>query len=196
MTPPSMWRGSRADGARRVRFTGSAAVPHASWPRAAPAGSASPARLRPRSRQRLGAVTPAFSSASSPSARIDADGVAGADLALQQREREPVDELLLDHAAQRPGTVGRVIAHVAEQLARVVGERDLDPALGEPLEHAGDLQLDDLGDLLAGQRVEAHDVVEAVDELGFEVLRAARAACIRGASPCSCARRTEGCSRS
>ena len=34
-----------------------------------------------------------------------------------------------------------------------------------------DLQVDDLRDLLARERVEAHDVIQAVDELRLEVLQ-------------------------
>ena len=75
---------------------------------------------------------------------IDGHRVPFAQLALQQREREPVGELLLDHAAQRPRAVGRVIAHVAEQLLGLVGERHLHAALGDAGDHEVDLQLDDL----------------------------------------------------
>ena len=102
--------------------------------------------------------------------RVHAHGVPGMDLAGEQGEREPVDELLLDHPPQRTGAVGRVIAHVCDQLARLIGERYLHTALGDPLDHAGDLEVDDLRDLLTGEGAEADDIVEAVDELGLEVL--------------------------
>src|SRR5215210_8703117 len=46
-------------------------------------------------------------------ARVDADAVAGGELALEQLERELVDELLLDHPLERARAVGRVVAEVA-----------------------------------------------------------------------------------
>ena len=45
-----------------------------------------------------------------------------------------------------------------------------DAPLGHPLDHEGDLEVDDLAQLLAVEGVEADDVVETVDELGLEVL--------------------------
>jgi hypothetical protein len=72
--------------------------------------------------------------------------------------------------------VGRVVAEVAEQRAGVVGQLERDAALGDALDDVLDLETDDLADLLAGQRLELDDVVEAVDELGLEVRLSARAA--------------------
>ena len=48
---------------------------------------------------------------------VDLDAVALGELALQQPQRQLVDELLLDHPLQRAGAVGRVEAEVADQLA-------------------------------------------------------------------------------
>ena len=101
--------------------------------------------------------------------RVDPDGVAGHEAPLEDRQRQLVDQALLDHPLERPGAVRRVVAQVAEQRPRRVGQLDLDVALADPLDQALDLQVDDLADLLAGQRLELDDVVEAVDELGPEV---------------------------
>ena len=46
---------------------------------------------------------------------------------------------------------------------------DVHAALGHPHDQAGDLEVDDLAQLLAAERVELDDVVEAVDELRLEV---------------------------
>src|SRR3712207_3165517 len=97
------------------------------------------------------------------------DRVALAEGPVEDRGRQAVDELLLDDALERPRAVGRVVAEVAEQLLRGVGERDRDAAAGDPRQHAVGLQLDDLAQVLAPERVELDDVVEAVDELGPEV---------------------------
>src|SRR6201996_955228 len=63
---------------------------------------------------------------------VDADGVALDELALEDLQRQFVDQLLLDHPLQRPRAVDRVVAEVAEQGAGIVGEVDRDAALGHP----------------------------------------------------------------
>ena len=76
--------------------------------------------------------------------------------------------MALDHPLERAGAVHRVVAELAELVARGVGELDGDPALGDPRDQPADLDVDDVAQLLLGQRVELDDVVEAVDELGLE----------------------------
>ena len=100
---------------------------------------------------------------------VDVDLVAFADLSLQQRQGEAVGQLLLDHPPQRPRAVVGVIAHVREQLARLVGERELHAPVGHALDHALDLQIDDLRQLRAGERVETHDVVKAIQQQNMQV---------------------------
>src|SRR5829696_3259138 len=101
--------------------------------------------------------------------RVDPDPVALAQLALQDRQREAVDEVALDDALERTGAVGRVVAEVAQEGPGVAGQLDLDAALPDPAGQALDLQVDDPADLRAVERVELDDVVQAVDELGLEV---------------------------
>ena len=81
--------------------------------------------------------------------RVHAHRVPRAQAALQQREREAVGQLLLDHPAQRARAVRRVVAQVAEQLPRGLGQRHLHAALAHARDHVRDLQLDDLPELLA-----------------------------------------------
>jgi hypothetical protein len=71
----------------------------------------------------------------------------------------------LDRALERPGAVGGVPTLLGEQLLRLVRDLELDPPLGKPLAQTPELELDDLGELLAGQRLEHHDLVHAVQEL-------------------------------
>src|SRR6478736_150579 len=59
----------------------------------------------------------------------DPHGVALAEVALEDRERQRVDQALLDHALERARAIGRVVAEVAQQLAGAIGELDLDAAL-------------------------------------------------------------------
>ena len=56
-----------------------------------------------------------FSKVSSPSS-ASTPTFALAELALEQLQRQLVDQLLLDHPLQRAGAVGRVVAEVAEQV--------------------------------------------------------------------------------
>src|SRR5439155_21747032 len=102
-------------------------------------------------------------------ARVHADEVSLAEVALEDRERQAVDQVLLDHPLQRPRPVRRVVAEVAEQQPGVVGQLDLDAALAHALEHAAYLEVDDLPDLRTVQRAELDDVVQAVDELRAEL---------------------------
>ena len=87
---------------------------------------------------------------------------------LQDRERERVDEPLLDDALERPRAIGRIVAEVAQEGAGVVGQFEGQLALADAVDHALHLKVDDLADLRARERRELHDVVQAVDELRFE----------------------------
>ena len=84
-------------------------------------------------------------------ARDHLNGVAFAERAVEQAEGQGVREPLLDHPLERAGTVRRVVAQVAEELARLVREGDRDPALLRgALDQAVRLQLDDRADLPFG----------------------------------------------
>src|SRR4051795_8311339 len=62
------------------------------------------------------------------------------------------------------------LAETAVTVPRAAGRLDVDPGVAPPPEHPLDLEVDDRAELLAVERVELDDVVEAVDELGLEVL--------------------------
>src|SRR5690348_2088272 len=64
-------------------------------------------------------------------------GVALTERTVEDRDRQRVDQALLDDALERARAVGRVVAEVAQQRAGVVGQLDLDAALL----HAGDQAL-------------------------------------------------------
>src|SRR3954447_6321315 len=101
---------------------------------------------------------------------VDPDGVALGKFALEQPQRELVDELLLDHPLQRAGAIGRVEAEVAELLSCLLGELDLDAPLADPARQGIDLDLDDLAEVVLGEAVEDDHVVDPVQELGREGL--------------------------
>ena len=84
-------------------------------------------------------------------------------------------DLSLDVAAQRPGAIDRVVTTSRDQLARDgTNTSKRKPPISEPCCDVVYLQVDDLLDLLERQRLEQHDLVDAVEELGTEVARAAR----------------------
>src|SRR6266540_3777559 len=107
--------------------------------------------------------------------------VALGELSLEQPQRERVLDHPLDRALERAGAVGRIPAGLGDVLLRLRRQLDLDPAIGEPLPQPGELQLDDLGQLLARERLELDDLVDPVQELGAEdVLHRLRRADVRG----------------
>ena len=64
----------------------------------------------------------------------------------------------------------RIVALVRERVTRGVAQRERDAPLVQQLLQRFRVQLDDVADLLAGELLEHHDLVEAVQELGPEVL--------------------------
>jgi hypothetical protein len=55
-----------------------------------------------------------------------------------------------------------------QQGLRGVGQLELDPPLGQPTRAPAACSIDDLGQLLLGQRLERDDLVDPVQELGPE----------------------------
>ena len=92
-------------------------------------------------------------------------------------EQRPTDaglDLVGDEAAQRAGAVDRVEALLGDEATRVLGHLERHAAIGEPGAQVVEHQLDDALDLRLGERLEQHDVVDPVEELGPEVARGAQ----------------------
>src|SRR5207245_11758154 len=70
---------------------------------------------------------------------------------------------------ERTGAVRRVVAFAHEDFLRAVRELHVDLSLLEPLHEAGNLDLDNLLQVLLAERMEEDDLVDAVEELGPEV---------------------------
>src|SRR5690554_1246564 len=100
--------------------------------------------------------------------RIHADAVARAEAAFEDGPRQRVLDLLLDRPLERTGAIHRVEAGLGDVRDR--GVRDLQRHLQPRQPALQVLQLDarDVGDVLVVERVEHHDLVDAVDELGPE----------------------------
>ena len=113
--------------------------------------------------------------------RVDTDRVALGEVAFEQPQRERVLDQPLERALERPRAVGGIPAGLRDGLLRRVGQLEREAALGEPLAQPRELQLDDVGELLARQRLELDDLVDPVQELRPEDARAAprRSGCSR-----------------
>ena len=112
------------------------------------------------------------------------DARALGDLAGEDLAAERGLDLLLEHPLQRPGAVGRVVAGArrgAPWPRRSAPARSCRSA--SRCAQAAELDVDDLLQLLARQAVEDDDLVDAVQELGPEVLaqrlQHRRASCAR-----------------
>src|SRR5439155_21243354 len=101
---------------------------------------------------------------------VDAYPGAVADLAGDDLLRGARLHLLLDGAAKRARPVDRVIAALGQVLLGAVGEVERQVAVGQAGLEPRELEVDDLAHVGARQRVEDDDVVDAVEELGPEVL--------------------------
>ena len=92
------------------------------------------------------------------------------DVAEQDLLGEDVLDVALDGATQRTGTENRVETTLGDQRLRSSGEFDPHVAIAQTVLDFTHHQVDDVLDILAGQLVEHHDLVHAVQELGTEVL--------------------------
>ena len=101
---------------------------------------------------------------------VDGDVVAVADGAVEDFDGEGVLDEALDGALEGAGTVGAVVAGFEDELARGGGEGEGDLAVGEHGGELGEAEVDDAGELLFAEGMEDDDIVDAVEELGAEVL--------------------------
>ena len=100
----------------------------------------------------------------------DADGVARQDVGLDDLVGEVVLDVALDGAAQRTGAVLLVPALGDDEVLGLLVHLHLEAHLADAREEAAQFDVDDLVDLLAAERIEVDDVVDAVEELGSEGL--------------------------
>src|SRR5438552_768992 len=97
--------------------------------------------------------------------RVDADGVARVELALQEHLGERVRDLVLDRPRQRARPEVGVVADGGDVVLRRVCYDKRDLLRGELLPHPDELELDDLADLFLVQRLEDDGRVDPVQEL-------------------------------
>src|SRR5690606_25136844 len=92
------------------------------------------------------------------------------ELAVEDPLRHGVLDLALHRAAQWTGTERRVPADLRETLLGRGADLDRHVPLVQPILELLDEQVDDLEQLVVGQVREDDDLVDAVEELGAEVL--------------------------
>lgn len=97
------------------------------------------------------------------------DVVSFAKVAVEDFEAERVEDLALDDALEGAGSVGGVVALLAEEELGGVVEGEGDILLGETGEEAAELDVHDVGDLAGVEPVEDDGLVDAVQKLGPEV---------------------------
>ena len=100
---------------------------------------------------------------------IDLDGGALLDRTREQRPPDSRLQLVRDEALQRARAVHRVVALGCDEHARGLRQLERHPPACQPPPQILDLKVDDLLDLLERERLEEHDVVHTVQELGPEV---------------------------
>src|SRR5436309_2252408 len=101
---------------------------------------------------------------------VDVHGGAVGVAALEQGERQGIADLALYHPLEGPRAKHRVVTLVGDPRTSLVGDFERQPPLGQPVGEDRQLDVDDLGDVALRQRPEPDDLVDAVDELGLEVV--------------------------
>ncbi len=93
--------------------------------------------------------------------------------ALDDLDRQGIEHVLLDNSFQWASSVDRVVSLVRQQFTRTACHLHVDLPIAQSLSHRRQLNLDDLGKLLPGERLEDDDLVDTVQELGRKEARSA-----------------------
>src|SRR5256885_4663886 len=101
---------------------------------------------------------------------IDYNVVAFRKLAFEHSERERVLQQPLNRALQRSCTERGIVALRSQYLARRRRQLEGEFPIAHQLLESAKLQIDDMLDFALSQRTENDDVVDAIEELGTEML--------------------------
>ena len=112
------------------------------------------------------------SKTSFPLSLVDPDRLAFVEFSFEDLEAERIENLFLDRALQRPRAVNRIVAFARDQCLGGIGQLERDLLLLETFRQAAQLDLDDLLQVLLVQPVEDDDLVDAIQKLRPEMLRA------------------------
>src|SRR3954469_16311715 len=103
-------------------------------------------------------------------AAVDHHRVAFEEVALEHPERERIEHQPLNRALERPRAVDRIVSFTRELFLGRFGELDVNFPLLEAPDQTRNLNVDDPLQVLAIERMEEDDLVDAVEELGPEVV--------------------------
>ncbi len=87
------------------------------------------------------------------------------DVAVEHGGGEAVDDVLVEGALHRACAILRLVGHEGKAFHRILARAERDALFGKPLDEFAQLQAQDGVDVVARERVEDDDVVDAVDEL-------------------------------
>src|SRR5579875_292981 len=98
------------------------------------------------------------------------DDIAFLEPARQNLLGKRIFEQALNRAAQRPGSVGRIIAVPGDEVLDLIGDVELHALSLDPALKVRRHEIDDASDLFLGELLEADDLIDAVQELRSEGL--------------------------
>ncbi len=104
---------------------------------------------------------------------VDDDVVPLAKLTLEHAHGEGVEHPALNRALERSGSVGRFVSLVDEHALGCIGKGYVNLPIFQASHQPTKLNVDDLLEMLAAERVEEDDLVNPVQELRAEVRRGA-----------------------
>src|SRR5688572_12583641 len=125
--------------------------------------------LPPGGRDGLGMDRLTFRKAQLVSSHVHRYGVALTERAIEHAQSKRIQQPPLQGALERASPIDRIITLTDQEVFRGVTELDRDFAVAEAPQQPAQLNFDDLPDVFLLQRVEDHDLVDTVDELGTEV---------------------------
>src|SRR5687768_1278323 len=125
--------------------------------------------LPPGGREGLGMDRLTFRKAQLVSSHVHRYGVALTERAVEHAQSKRIQQPPLQGPLERTSPINWIITLADQEVFRGVTELDRDFAVAEALQQPAQLNFDNLPDVFLLQRVEDHDLVDTVDELGTEV---------------------------
>ena len=90
------------------------------------------------------------------------DGVVLLESALQHLHGQSVLNIALHGPLQGPGAEGGIISDIDQEIARFLRQLDVELLLRQPFAQQGELDIDNLGQIILGQAVEDDGLVDPV----------------------------------
>src|SRR2546428_9632258 len=101
--------------------------------------------------------------------RVDVNGLAFADFAFEDVDRQRIENLFLNRAPERTRAVNRIVTFAGKELFSRIRQVERDLLLLEPFRQSGQLDFNDLLQIILAQPIEDDDLVDAVKKFGTEM---------------------------